>query len=126
MFRAAKDGDLIPAFDPLNLGILKAKDQEGVDVDELAVGAVLEVETGHHTYLMENFGKGNVRISGHPKYCPEPVMVIYHGATGDAPMIRMSFIGRGMRMEFQHPTLGVIRTSRVQDIRQVIPAAVVH
>jgi hypothetical protein len=33
---------------------------EGIDLDELPVGAVLEIETSHHTYLLENRGEGRL------------------------------------------------------------------
>jgi hypothetical protein len=38
-------------------------------------------------------------------------------------MIKLRFIGRGMKMEFGHPTHGVVLTSRVQEIRELKPAA---
>lgn len=33
-------------------------------------------------------------------------------------MLKLRFIGRDMTMEFRHPEQGVVRTSRVRDIRQ--------
>ena len=36
-------------------------------------------------------------------------------------MIKVRFIGRGMKMEFVHPTLGVIQTSKVRDVRTITP-----
>jgi hypothetical protein len=33
-------------------------------------------------------------------------------------MLKLRFIGRDMRMEFHHPEKGVVRTSRVSDIRE--------
>ena len=94
-------------------------EDEGVAMDELSVGAMVEVETGHHTYRVENRGGGKVLISGHPVYCPEPVLVDLHGSIGGATMIKMWFIGRGLKMEFRHPEFGVIRTSRAQNIREL-------
>ena len=91
---------------------------EGVDLCDLPVGAVIEVETGHHTYRVENRGDGKALISGHPQYCPEPVLVDLHGAIGEGSMLKMWFIGRGMRMEFVHPQFGCVWTSRVHEIRE--------
>lgn len=97
--------------------------EEGVSLDDLAVGAVVEAVTGHHTYRLENRGNGDVLISGHPVYCPEPVLVELHGSIGDDQMIKMWFIGRGMRLVFRHPQFGVVRTSHVREIHELASSA---
>ena len=94
---------------------------DGVYLDELPISAVIDVETDHHTYRVENRGDGRALISGHTKYCPEPVLVDLHGSTAGGAMLKMRFIGRGMRMEFRHPALGVISTSRVREIHELTP-----
>ena len=33
-------------------------------------------------------------------------------------MLKLRFIGRDMKMEFHHPEKGIVRTSRVRDIRE--------
>jgi len=105
-------GPLIsPAFQPAR--------EEGVSLDDLAVGAVVEVVTGHHTYRIENRGNGEVLMSGHPVYCPEPVLVELHGSVGDGHVIKMWFIGRGMRLEFRHPKFGLVLTSHVREIHEL-------
>ena len=91
----------------------------GVSLDEVPAGAQLEVETANHVYLIENRGDGEVMISGHPEICPEPVLVNFHGSTWGSPMLKLRFIGRGMRMEFHHPELGVVWTSHVKEIREL-------
>jgi hypothetical protein len=96
--------------------------EEGVSLDDLAVGAIIEVVTGHHTYRMENRGRGEVLISGHPVYCPEPVQVELYGSIGESHEIKMWFIGPGMRLEFRHPVFGVVQTSRVREIHQLTAA----
>ena len=88
-------------------------------MDELPVGAVIEVDTGHHTYLIENRGKGKVLISGHPEYCPEPVLVDLHGSVGRESPLKILLIEPGTRMEFEHPTFGVVRTSPVREVREL-------
>ena len=80
--------------------------------------AIVNVETANHLYRIENRGGGEVLISGHPKICPAPVLVSFHGSTWGTPMLKLRFIGRDMSMEFRHPEQGVVRTSRVRDIRQ--------
>lgn len=103
----------------INSAICRSEIEGGVSLDGLPVGAVLEVETRYHLYDLENRGDGQVLISGHPEYCPQPVLVKVHGSTWGGSMIRMRFIGRGMKLEFRHPTRGVVRTSRIQEIREL-------
>jgi len=38
-------------------------------------------------------------------------------------MIRRRFIGREMRMEFWHPVFGILLTSEVSEIREVLSGA---
>jgi hypothetical protein len=98
-------------------------DAEGVALGDLEVGAKLEIQTAGRIYRMENLGDGKVVVSGHPEYCPEPVEVDLLGSSGGVGLIRMRYIGIGMRMEFEHPTRGRVRTSRVKAIRLLSPAA---
>ena len=107
-----------PNFDSaINRAICESEIEAGVALDDLPVGALIEVETTNHVYEVENRGDGKVLIAGHPEYCPRPVLVDLYGSTLGNQMIKVWFIGRGMKMEFRHPTLGVIRTARVQEIR---------
>ncbi|MBZ5632099.1 MAG: hypothetical protein LAO55_03140 [Acidobacteriia bacterium] len=108
-----------PNFDDaINRAICQSEIEGGVSLDELPVGAVLEVQTANTLYRIENRGDGEVLISGHPGICPTPVLVNFHGSTWGTPMLKLRFIGRDMRMEFHHPEKGVVRTSRVSDIRE--------
>ena len=108
-----------PNFDDaINRAICQSEVEGGVTLDELPVGAFLDVQTANTLYRLENRGDGEVLISGHPEICPEPVLVNFHGSTWGTPMLKVRFIGREMRMEFFHPEKGIVRTSRVQDIRE--------
>ncbi len=62
---------------------------------------------------------GKALISGHPTYCPTPVLVDLHGSVGGPAMLKIWFVGPGFKMEFQHPEFGVIRTSRVRSVREL-------
>src|SRR4051812_5834939 len=109
-----------PNFDDgINRAICQSEIEGGVNVNELATGSRLDVETQFHTYRLEYVGDGEMTISGHPEFCPDPVRVHLAGSTWGTPMIKIRFIGRGMKMEFIHPTLGVIQTSRVRDVRSI-------
>ena len=112
----------VMSYGPLISPDFQTPREEGVSLDELAVGAVVEVVTNHHTYRLENRGRGEVLISGHPVYCPEPVQVELYGSIGEAHEIKMWFIGPGMRLEFRHPVFGLVQTSRVREIHQLTAA----
>jgi len=60
-----------------------------------------------------------VLISGHPEYCPEPVLVAITGSSWGGSMLKSGFVGRGMHLEFSHPAYRVpITTSRIKDVRE--------
>jgi hypothetical protein len=88
----------------------------GIELDELAVGAAVELKTSHHLYSLENMGHGNVLISGHPKYCPQPLMVQVHGSIDETGNLRWQYLGKGMRLAFLPPDHGIIITSRIDSI----------
>jgi hypothetical protein len=102
----------------INRNICRSEIEGGVSLDNLSIGARLEMETKNRLYLLENRGGGQVLISGHPHYCPQPVLVNLHGSTWGTPLMKTRFIGRGMHLEYRHPTRGMIRTSRVREIRE--------
>ena len=107
-----------PCFsDEVNRNIAQSEIEGGVHLDELSEGAVLNVETQHHWYTIVNRSGGEALISGHPNYCPEPVPVRIAGSTWGGSMLKLRYIGRGMHIEFCHPTYHTITTSRVVDIR---------
>jgi hypothetical protein len=108
-----------PHFDEaINRAICESEMEGGVSLDELPIGAILDVETANTKYRIENRGNGEVLISGHPDICPEPVPVYFHGSTWGTSMLKVGFVGRKMRMEFRHPERGLVRTSPVQEIRE--------
>jgi hypothetical protein len=113
-----------PNFDDgINRAICQSEIDGGVDVGGLLPGTRLEVQTHYHTYHVVYEGDGEMTICGHPVICPHPVRVQLSGSTWGTPMIKLRYIGRGMKMEFVHPTHGVIQTSRVRDVRDLTPGA---
>lgn len=105
--------------DEINRNICRSEIEGGVHLDRLPLGAVLEVQTRYRLYLLQNRGDGRMLIFGHPKHCPRPVLVDVYGSTWGQSMMKVRFIGRGMHLEYRHPAHGVIRTSRIQDIREL-------
>jgi hypothetical protein len=105
--------------DEINRNICRSEIEGGVYLDDLPVGAVLQVETMNRYYQLEYRGDGQVLICGHPKFCPEPILVDVHGSTWGKSMLKMRFIGRGMHLEFGHPIYRVILTSPIVEIREL-------
>jgi hypothetical protein len=103
--------------DEVNRNIIRSEIEGGAYLDHLSEGAVLEVETHNHRYTVVNCGRGQALICGHPQYCPAPVLVKIVGSTWGGSMLKIEFIGRGMHLEFWHPTYRTIRTSRIMDVR---------
>jgi len=99
--------------DDVNRNIAQSEFEGGVCLDALSDGAVLEVEPQHHWYTIVNRAQGEALISGHPKFCPEPVPVRIEGSTWGGSMLKLRYIGRGMHVEFCHATYHTITTSRV-------------
>jgi hypothetical protein len=95
--------------------------QEGVDLEELPIGAVLEIETGHTSYRLENLGDGSALLSGHPTYCPQPLAVQIQGSIGPAGELRWRFLAKGAKMVFLPPDHGVVRTSTIKSVHRVKP-----
>lgn len=101
----------------VNRNIIQSEIEGGVYLDSLSEGATLEIETQNHWYTIVNRGRGKVLISGHPKFCPAPTLVRIEGSTWGGSMLKSRFIGRGMRLEFRHPSYRTITTSRIMEIR---------
>ncbi len=105
--------------DEINHTIVQSEIEGGVYLSDLPDGICLEVETEHHLYSLRSSGGGRAWISGHPHYCPDPVEVIVGGSSWGGSLLKCSYIGRGMRLEFWHPAHELIKTSRICGIRQL-------
>lgn len=103
--------------DEVNGNIIQSEIEGGVYVDQLNEGDTLEVETQNRWYTIVNRGRGRALISGHPKFCPKPVLVRIEGSTWGGSMLKVRYIGRGMHLEFRHPAFQTITTSRIVEIR---------
>jgi hypothetical protein len=103
--------------DDVNRRIIQSEIEGGVHLEDLPNGSALEVKTENRSYVLVLQGPGKALISGHPKFCPNPVLVSIHGSSWGGSMLKVAFIGRGMHLEFQHPEYQTITTSRILDIR---------
>jgi len=108
-----------PYFDDsVNRNIVQSQIEGGIHLNHLPPGTVLEVETQNRAYTIDYRGSGQAMISGHPIFCPKPVLVNIHGSTWGGSMLKERFIGRGMRLEFGHPDYEPITTSIILDVRE--------
>jgi len=109
--------------DEVNANIVQSEIEGGVSLGDLPPSTVLEIQTQHHRYTAVFLGESQALISGHPEYCPEPVLVAIAGSTWGGSMLKLRYIGRGMHLEFCHPEYRTpIVTSRIQEVRESFSA----
>ena len=105
--------------DEVNHNIVQSEIEGGVFLNDLPSTTVLEIQTQNHCYTAVLVDEGSVLISGHPEYCPQPVLVAIAGSTWGGSMLKRRYVGRGMHLEFRHPDYRTpIVTSRVKEIRE--------
>ena len=105
--------------DRVNHNIIASEIEGGVYLCDLPRDSTLEVETQNRSYTIVLYESGAALISGHPRYCPEPVLVKIEGSNWGGSMLKPSYVGRGMHLEFRHPEYEQpIITSRILEIRQ--------
>jgi hypothetical protein len=105
--------------DSINHNIAQSEIEGGVYLSQLHAGSSLEIQTRHRSYTVISCGGGLALISGHPEFCPRPVLVRILGSNWGGSMLKTSFIGRSMHLEFRHPKYRTpIVTSTIQEIRE--------
>jgi hypothetical protein len=105
--------------DAVNRHIVESEVEGGVWLRDLLPGESLEIETKDWTCTLEYRGEYCALISGHPRFCPEPVEVAVCGSTWGGSLLKQHFIGRGMHLEFIHPVYQRVLTSRIVGIRSL-------
>ena len=107
--------------DEINGRIVQSEVEGGDFLKDLAPDTELHIHTRHHRYKVVFQGESQALISGHPEYCPEPVLVAIAGSTWGGSMLKLRFVGRGMHLEFHHPEYRTpIITSTIQEIRESV------
>ena len=110
--------------DRINANIVRSEIEGGVDLRQLPPESKIEVATRNRAYLIVVLRDCLAWISGHPEFCPEPVLVRINGSNWGGSMIKTAYLGRGMHLEFRHPQYeGMIVTSPIEDIRLLPKAA---
>ena len=107
--------------DEVNHNIVQSEIDGGVHLSNLSPESVLQIQTQHRWYTVVPRGQGQALISGHPEFCPQPVLVRIEGSTWGGSMLKLRFIGRGMHLEFRHPEYQTpIVTSLIQEVRECV------
>lgn len=105
--------------DEVNRHIAQSEIEGGVSLRELQPGTTLQIHTRNTCYMVLILHGTMALISGHPLYCPRPVLVRICGSTWGGSMLKLHFVGRGMHLEFRHPEYHTpIITSPIQEIRE--------
>jgi len=67
--------------DIVNCRVIHSEIEGGVFLADLPPATVLKIQKQHHDYMAVTLSANSVLISGHPEYCPEPVLVAIAGST---------------------------------------------
>lgn len=111
--------------DEVNRNLVRSEIEGGVRLEDLEPGSVLRMHTQNTCYEIVFLHGGSAYLSGHPLYCPQPVLVTIAGSTWGGSMLKLHFIGRGMHLEFRHPGYPTpIVTSIIREIRECRSTAV--
>ncbi len=106
--------------DEVNRHLVQSQIEGGVRVEDLVPGSRLQVKTQNTCYRILILFGAMALITGHPLFCPRPVLITIHGSTWGGSMLKMRFIGRGMHLEFHHPDYSTpIVTSPIQEIQEL-------
>jgi hypothetical protein len=90
---------------------------EFVNYASLPPGSCVDVETRNRHYVIECLGGDDMRISGHPEYCPTPVPAKLHGAATKYGVTEPGMIGRGQCLQFVLEGDRPILTTRVLSVQ---------
>jgi len=98
----------------------KAEFLQGVRLSSPDTGSVIDLETKSRHYRIEYLERDRVRISGHPRWCPTPVLAHLHGSRGGSGGFEEGYIGCGMCLLFERLDNRIpVITSEITDIRVI-------
>jgi len=75
--------------------------QDGLYVNNLSPGSVIDVETKNHHYRIEYLTDDEITISGHPRLCPTPIRAQLQGSARGSGTFKPGFVGCGMHLVFR-------------------------
>jgi hypothetical protein len=89
---------------------------EVIDCQRLEPGSLIDVETKNRHYRIECVSGNTIRVSGHPEYCPAPVLAELQGSVDREGMVDRGLIERGMRLMFVLDKGLPVTTSKVLNV----------
>jgi hypothetical protein len=90
----------------------------GVYLCSLNSCTAVDLETKSRHYRIEYLEGDRICISGHPRYCPRPVVARLHGSRVGLGGVAEGYIGCGMHLVFEPLANHIpITTSEITDIR---------
>lgn len=99
--------------------IVQSEIEGGVRMDDVPVGGTIRMQTRSRLYTIRKTGEDAYTIEGHPEYCPAPVRAYIGGSTWGGSMLKMKYIGIGMRLEFSTDEHRCITTSEIKAIEVI-------
>jgi hypothetical protein len=109
--------------DEINRNIIRSEIEGGVYLRDLPEAAKVEVQTRNRYYTIVPRRDGSAWISGHPEFCPEPVLVQICGCNWGGSMPRSRISDAGCIWNSASAVWGPIITSAIVDIRVLSAAA---
>lgn len=105
------------ALAPRNLGATGAGSEDGLFLEGLPAGTVVQADTANHSYRIRMISKTHAEISGHERYCPDPVLVRLTGTQWLDSSISQCYVARGLQLEFVDSEGVGILTSPITRLR---------
>lgn len=102
--------------DEINRNIAQSEIEGGVYLKDIPEGQGVDIETRNRHYTLVK-KEGKVFLWGHPIYCALPIEVRLNGSTWGGSMLKVGFIGRGMRLEVVLSDGRVMTTSAIKEIK---------
>jgi hypothetical protein len=90
---------------------------ELLDCKSLKPGSLIDVETTSRHYRIECLGGDMIRISGHPRFCPTPVVAQLQGSVTSEGTLEDGIIERGMPLVFLLAENVPVTTSKVLHVQ---------
>jgi len=88
----------------------------GVDIKNLSPGSLVDVETKSRHYQIECLGGKAVRISGHPRFCPQPTLAEVEGSATAQGQVEVGKIQPGKHLVFLVGKNVPVTTSEVLNV----------
>lgn len=107
------------ALAPRNLGATGAGSEEGLFLDRLPAGTIVQADTANHAYRIRVLSRTHAEISGHERYCPEPSLVRLRGTQWLDSSINECYVARGLQLQFFDGEGVGILTSPINRLRIV-------